>query len=98
MNTTERFDLSCPTTGEACPNRKLLYNLYIGDEEAEGTDEETRLSDKAKLAVKLSEQAIWAETTGCDGPEAKVCPTRVTMNENKVRRGLVQAVRSIIHR
>lgn len=94
----ERFDLSCPTTGEVCPNRQLLHNLYIGDEETEGVDDETRLSDKAKLAVKLAEQAGWAEMSGCGGPEGTVCPTRTTMNESKVRRGLVQAVRSVIHR
>lgn len=98
MNTTERFDLSCPTTNGPCPARERLHTLYIGDEEVEGDDEETSLSNKAKLALKLSEQALWAVGSGCEGAEGTTCPTRVTMNESKVRSTLVDKVRSIIHR
>lgn len=98
MNMPERFDLSCPVSGEPCPTRRNIRDAYLGNEKAKDIDKETRLIDRGLCQAKLAEHTLWAVGSGCEGPEDGACPARTSMSESKVRSSASSILRNLLKR
>lgn len=93
----------CPTSGEICPSRQNLVELYetkVDDEVMPGlnNDYTNPVYDGAKLNIRLAEYNLRAQLTACAGPEAELCPVREDMDESQVRVSVVRGLRKIMKR
>ena len=96
-------EILCPTTGEVCPAKQQLHNLYVGnagnplvsDVIPGAMTYETSLRDETLYRARMVEYIMHTSANPCDGvSEAGECPIRLGMDNSPVRRGLVAAVRS----
>ncbi len=92
----------CPTSGEICPSRESLVQMYsshVSEEYASTLPRELRPNlDEIKLQTRLGEYDFRARTGICAGPEVQLCPVREAMDESRIRNGLVRTVRTALRR
>ncbi len=95
-------DVLCPTTASICPARENLVKLY--EEFTEASIAESLPAEcnpklnGAKLSIRLGEYGLRARAIECDGPTGGICPTRESMNEDRLRKHTVGFIKRIIGR
>lgn len=88
------FDILCPTSGDMCPARVKINELYLGNEDNPEVDHETRSLDRIKGEARSAEIVGRAVLSSCEGAtELGVCPTREAMDISKTRQTIVSKMR-----
>lgn len=95
------YDINCPTTGEVCPALEHIVEIHTQSADAEAVMSSITTwdspnhprHDPVKLQARLIEHRQQARFRGCDGPEADACPVRQSMDESRIRQGMVATVR-----
>lgn len=91
------FDISCPTSGDICPARVKISELYLGNEDNPDVDHETRSLDRIKGEARSAEIVGRAVLSSCDGvTELGACPTREAMDASKTRQTIVSKIRTAV--
>ena len=87
-------EILCPVTGEVCPAKQQITQLFIANEGQ--VDHETATRDRLLFNSRMTEYNLAARMLGCQGLNAAgECSTRERMTESKVRGGIVHALRSL---
>lgn len=86
-------DTLCPSTGEQCPALTKLEKLYVGNEGNVDHDQATK--DRIMFTMKRTEYLAATALNACEGAIADACPTRIRMDESRLRQGIVQSIRSV---
>lgn len=95
-------DVVCATSGELCPARVTLVHLFEESVDPKISDSLPvacrPMTDGLKLNIRLAEYDMVAGKIDCQGPVDGACPSRISMDENQVRRGIVGSLRKIFNR
>lgn len=93
------FEVLCPTSGDKCPARVKINQLYLGNQYQPGVDHDTRSADRIKGEARNYEIVARAVLSSCQGvTEIGTCPTRESMDASRARQTVVSKIRTIVRR